>query len=51
VLCTIRGGGHTWPGGVHTKDTRWWRERVGALSRDISANDVMWQFFQRHPLR
>ena len=44
VLIAIEGGGHTWPG----------REpRLGSLgksTRDISANDLMWDFFQRHPL-
>lgn len=49
TLCTIDGGGHTWPGGSYLKDERWWREAVGNLSSDIPANDVMWDFFRNHP--
>ena len=45
VLLTINGGGHTWPG----------REPIlrslGKSTRDISANDLMWEFFQKHPLK
>lgn len=45
VLVVIEGGGHTWPG-------REPRMRVlGASARDISANDMMWDFFQRHPMK
>ena len=45
VLVVIAGGGHTWPG-------REPRLRVlGASTRDISANDMMWEFFQRHPMK
>jgi len=44
VLITIEGGGHTWPG----------REpRLAALGKStlsVSANDLMWEFFQRHPM-
>lgn len=49
VLCTMEGGGHTWPGGTYLRDDRWWKEAVGNLSTDISANDVMWDFFEKHP--
>lgn len=45
VLYTIHGGGHTWPGG---KELAWY---TGRTSRNISANDVMWEFFVRHPKR
>jgi polyhydroxybutyrate depolymerase len=45
VLLTIHGGGHTWPG----------REppikRLGKSTKDISANDLMWEFFKRHPMK
>jgi len=44
VLITIEGGGHTWPG----RDTR--LEALGKSTKDISANDLMWEFFQRHPM-
>jgi polyhydroxybutyrate depolymerase len=45
VLLTINGGGHTWPG----------REPVlrslGKSTKDVSANDLMWEFFRKHPLK
>jgi polyhydroxybutyrate depolymerase len=43
VLVVVEGGGHTWPGR---------RPRVAALgrsTRNVSANDLMWEFFQKHP--
>lgn len=43
VLVEIQGGGHTWPG------QRPVLARLGAATMDISANDLMWEFFQRHP--
>lgn len=42
-LCTIDGGGHTWPGGTVPVV-------LGKTSRDLIANDQMWDFFTRHPL-
>ena len=42
VLYTIEGGGHTWPG----RPSR--LEYLGPCTRDISANDVIWDFFLRH---
>lgn len=47
VLVTVVGGGHTWPGGKRMLAFKW----VGALDTSISANDMMWDFFQRHPLK
>jgi polyhydroxybutyrate depolymerase len=44
VLIAIEGGGHTWPG----REPR--LASLGKSTRDISANDLMWDFFQRHPL-
>jgi len=44
VLIVIDGGGHTWPG----RESR--LSSLGKSTRDISANDLMWDFFQRHPL-
>jgi polyhydroxybutyrate depolymerase len=49
-LCTIRGAGHTWPDGMYDNERAGWKKKVGHLSRDINANDVMWEFFKRHPL-
>jgi len=44
VLVEIDNGGHTWPG----------REpllaRLGPSTKDICANDLMWEFFTRHPM-
>ncbi len=47
TLCAIEGGGHTWPGGVDKLS----ESLVGSVNRDISANELMWEFFQRHPRR
>jgi polyhydroxybutyrate depolymerase len=41
TLCTISGGGHTWPGGTPFP-------LLGNTSTDISATDAMWAFFQKH---
>ena len=41
----VIGGGHTWPGG----ENREWV--VGDTSEEFSANEMMWDFFQKHPLR
>ncbi|MCU1229157.1 MAG: hypothetical protein JWO97_2041 [Acidobacteria bacterium] len=46
VLYTIKGGGHTWPGGGPLPE--WF---VGADSRSINATSTMWTFFRGHPLR
>jgi polyhydroxybutyrate depolymerase len=43
VLYAITGGGHTWPGRQHASGF------LGKATRDISANDLMWEFFQKHP--
>ncbi len=44
ILIEIKGGGHTWPGRSMPI------ELFGRCTRDISANHMMWDFFQRHPL-
>jgi polyhydroxybutyrate depolymerase len=45
ILYVIEGGGHTWPG----------MERhaafLGATTKNISANDLMWDFFRRFSLK
>jgi polyhydroxybutyrate depolymerase len=41
TLCTITGGGHTWPGGGYFPG--------GHISTDLSATDAMWDFFVAHP--
>jgi polyhydroxybutyrate depolymerase len=45
VLYIIQGGGHTWPG----RDAR--VPLLGKSTSEISANDLIWEFFQQHPLR
>ena len=45
ILFTIRHGGHTWPG------RKWPVPWLGKTTRNISANDLMWEFFQRHPMK
>ena len=47
LLYAIEGGGHTWPGG-HPYLPSW---IIGKTSRDIDANEVIWDFFKRHVLR
>lgn len=44
VLVVIEGGGHTWPG----RDPP--LTALGRSTREISANDLMWEFFERHPM-
>jgi polyhydroxybutyrate depolymerase len=44
ILVVIEGGGHTWPG-------REPRVRfLGKSTKNISANDLMWDFFEKHPM-
>jgi polyhydroxybutyrate depolymerase len=60
TLCTIEGMGHTWPGQIDYgipactrnpdgKICRIWSSAVGPLNDDINANEMMWEFFQKHP--
>ncbi len=50
VVCTMRDGGHTWPGGAHGSDSPLVHRIVGEISPHIDASEMMWAFFQRHPL-
>ncbi|MFM7843935.1 MAG: alpha/beta hydrolase family esterase [Planctomycetota bacterium] len=43
VLVVISGGGHTWPG----QEPR--LKALGKSTKNISANDLMWEFFEKHP--
>jgi len=45
VLYVIDGGGHTWPGRIFPVPF------LGNTTRDISANDLMWEFFEEHPMK
>jgi polyhydroxybutyrate depolymerase len=42
VLIVIEGGGHTWPGMQPPVAF------LGKSAMNISANDLMWEFFQKH---
>ena len=45
VLYVIEGGGHTWPGEKSPVAF------LGKSTFDISANDLIWEFFQKHPMK
>lgn len=45
VLVTVTGGGHTWPGRQPPFGL------IGRSTHDISATDMIWDFFVRHPLK
>ena len=45
VLILVEGGGHTWPGRPP------FPERLGKSTANLDANDCIWDFFQRHPMR
>lgn len=44
VLVVIKGAGHTWPGRPPRVSF------IGKSTKRISANDMIWKFFQRHPM-
>ncbi len=46
VLYTVKGGGHSWPGGAPPPE---WL--VGTTSNSIDASTEMWAFYREHPLR
>ena len=45
VLITIQGGGHTWPGQKPPVAF------IGKSAMSISANDLIWEFFKKHPMK
>ena len=45
IFYTITGGGHSWPGGEPLPE---WI--AGSTTQDIDATQIMWDFFQQHPL-
>jgi polyhydroxybutyrate depolymerase len=60
-FCTMNGAGHVWPGGdsysidsCKNNPTGYicthWKDAIGNENNDINANDVMWDFFQKHPM-
>ena len=53
VLYSIKDGGHSWPGGVPLSATGGRLQsrmaaKIGQPTQEISANDLMLEFFQRH---
>jgi len=44
ILYTIEGGGHTWPGGYQYLSKIF----IGKTSRDIDANEVIWNFLKKY---
>lgn len=42
TLCTIQGGGHTWPGGLIPPE-------YGYTTMDLDATREMWRFFEANP--
>ena len=46
VLLRIDGGGHTWPGGWQYLGAQF----IGPTNRDISATELIWEFFAAHPM-
>jgi polyhydroxybutyrate depolymerase len=56
VLYFIEGGGHTWPGRQATGRTGFAAGEavemlLGKSTQNLSANDLMWEFFQKHPMK
>lgn len=47
ILWTLEDGGHTWPGGRAISLAR---VELGPVNQDVNASELMWEFFQRHPL-
>lgn len=43
TLCTITGGGHTWPGGTPVPALGW-------TTMDLDATNAMLDFFEKHPM-
>lgn len=56
VLYTVKGGGHTWPGGGPipmwvVAEMQLFGLPIGARSDSIDATREIWKFFREHPLR
>lgn len=48
VLYRVDGGGHTWPGSDGLEGAE---SIVGTTTFSIDADEIMWDFFERHPKR
>ena len=42
LLYIVEGGGHTWPGAADVA-------RLGNVTQEIDATDLIWEFFEAHP--
>jgi len=52
ILWTLEDGGHTWPGGRIVPNVEMLGlGKLGNISRDIKASDLIWEFFKKHPLK
>lgn len=49
VLCTVEGGGHSWPGGAPKTGVSDCPSD-GAQSTTFVVNEVLWKFFQQNPM-
>ena len=47
VLYRATGAGHTWPGSTFSQSIA---SLVGPTAMDISADEIMWDFFREHPM-
>lgn len=47
IFYAIEGGGHTWPNGYKYLPERF----VGKTSKDINANEVIWNFFKKYEIK
>ena len=47
IYYVVQGMGHTWPGGISLLPEEW----VGPRTDKMSANDIIWEFFGKHPKR
>jgi polyhydroxybutyrate depolymerase len=45
VLVAIEGAGHTWPGREPLL------KYLGKSTKIVSANEMMWEFFKKHPMK
>jgi len=49
VLWTLEDGGHTWPGGEKVKSEEdYLGVGTGPINQDISAMELIWEFFEQH---
>ena len=51
ILYTVEGGGHGWPGSSIKTEQRRLGDRVGIVSQDISASNVIWNFLKSKTLQ